>query len=62
LDSAVGEFGRTLDGELAGIEGKNKKEINTKADRLIRKWLDMPMRFRSPMATALAKPSSDGDS
>lgn len=48
LDSAVGEFGRVLESELSGVEGKNKKEIGTKSDRLMRKWLDMPQQFRNP--------------
>lgn len=54
LDTAVGEFGRTVENELSGVEGKNKKEIATKADRLMRKWLDMPLQYRSPQATAVA--------
>jgi hypothetical protein len=54
LDTAVGEFGRVIENELSGVEGKTKKEIASKSDRLMRKWLDMPQQFRSPMATRAA--------
>lgn len=48
LDSACGEFGRALENELSNVEGKNKKEIQVKSDRVIRRWLDLPMRYRDP--------------
>lgn len=61
LDTAVGEFGRTLENELSNIEGKNKKEIQTKADRLMRRWLDMPVRFRDPARSGhVVLPKRDG--
>ena len=48
LDNACAAFGQALDGELKSIEGKTKKEIAMKTNRLMAKWLDMPMRFRDP--------------
>jgi hypothetical protein len=49
LDTAVGEFGRTLEAELKKIEAKTQKEAEVKSDRLIRKWLGLPMQFRDPV-------------
>jgi hypothetical protein len=51
FDNAVHTFGSALESELRAIEGKNRKEIERKAARLIRKWLpDSPAanRFRDP--------------
>lgn len=48
FDSAVSSFGRALEAELDSAEGKNSKEINRKRDRTLRKWLGLPMKFRSP--------------
>lgn len=48
LDTSVAEFANTLEHELKGIEGKNKKEIGVKSQRLLAKWLDMPVRYRDP--------------
>lgn len=63
LDTAVGEFGRALDAELNNVEGKTKKEIKMKSDRILRRWLDMPLRFRDPAKSGhIALPSKDGDS
>lgn len=54
LDRSVGEFGRALENALAEVEGKNKKEIAVKSDRVIRKWLDIPMRYRDPATSGHA--------
>lgn len=48
LDNAVYTFGSALEMELKGTEGKNKKEIQNKQQRTLDKWLDMPLKFRSP--------------
>lgn len=48
LDSACAEFGNALQGELNGIEGKNSKEVEMKSNRMIRRWLDLPLEFRDP--------------
>jgi hypothetical protein len=48
LDSACGEFGRALEAAVQDVEGKNKGEIEMKADRVVRRWLDMPLKFRDP--------------
>lgn len=39
FDSAIQAFGTALTNELQGIEGKNKKEIERKQERTLRKWL-----------------------
>jgi hypothetical protein len=39
IDNAVFVFGRALENELHGVDGKNKKEIERKSDRILRKWL-----------------------
>lgn len=48
IDSAVYAFGSALSAELDSIEGKSKEEIKRKRERLVTKWLDMPMKFRNP--------------
>lgn len=48
LDNAVSEFGRAIESELSEVEGKTKKEIQKKSDRVLRKWLDMPQQYRDP--------------
>jgi hypothetical protein len=48
LDNAVGEFGRSLEAAINDVEGKNKKEVEMKVDRVVRRWLDMPLKFRDP--------------
>lgn len=62
LDNACGEFGRAIENELGKIEGKKQGEIDVKADRLLRKWLDLPAQFRSPpAAAAIALPPAKAD-
>lgn len=53
-------FGSTLESELESIEGKNSKDINRKRQKLMTKWLDLPQRYRSPMAATKRK-DSDAD-
>lgn len=65
LDSACGEFGRAIENELSKVEGDKQGEIDVKADRLLRKWLDLPAQFRSPQSAtrsidSTAKADSDG--
>jgi hypothetical protein len=50
LDNAVAHFGTSLEAELDAVEGKTSAEINRKRQRLMEKWLDIPRRFKSPMA------------
>jgi hypothetical protein len=50
LDNAIAHFGNSLTAELDAVEGKTSREINKKRTRIMEKWLDMPMRFRSPGA------------
>lgn len=60
FDSAVGQFGRSLDAELASVEGKNKKELTTKTQRVLGKWLDGEMKFRDPAKSGhVQMPSRD---
>jgi len=51
VDNAVATFGTSLEAELDAVEGKNAKDVTRKRERLMEKWLDMPRRYRSPMAT-----------
>jgi hypothetical protein len=48
FDNAVSTFGVALDAELDSVEGKNSREITQKRDRILRKWLGLPMKFRNP--------------
>ena len=52
FDRAVFTFGRALDAELNSVKGKNDNEINRKRERVLAKWLDQPLKFRSPSPTA----------
>lgn len=51
LDNAVAHFGTSLEAEMDAVEGKTSAEINKKRQRIMEKWLDLPRRFKSPMAT-----------
>jgi hypothetical protein len=65
LDNAVVEFGVAVENELASVEGKNKKELKVKSERVMRKWLDAPVQFREPPRAALdaaRAQSRNGDS
>jgi hypothetical protein len=37
-----------VESALADVEGKNKKEMQMKSQRVLEKWLGLPMRFRDP--------------
>lgn len=45
----MNEFGTAVDAALHDVEGKTKKEIAAKSERVLRKWLDMPQRYRDPL-------------
>lgn len=47
----MARFGTALESELDSVEGKTSAEINKKRARIMEKWLDIPRRFKSPMAT-----------
>jgi hypothetical protein len=49
LDRAVHDFGSAVESALSDVEGKTKKEIQVKSDRVLRKWLDMPLQYRDPV-------------
>ena len=52
LDNAVVHFGTSLEAELESVEGKTSAEITKKRTRIMEKWLDIPRRFKSPMAAS----------
>lgn len=49
LDTACATFGRNLEAELESVEGKNKKEVQTKKQRLLAKWLGQELKYRDPV-------------
>jgi len=46
------EFGQALEAELHHVEGKSRKQIEAKMENVMRAWLDMPLKYRTPIATA----------
>lgn len=57
FDRAVTTFGVSLEAELDSIDGANAQR---KRERLIDKWLDRPMKYRSVEApTDFAHPTGD---
>jgi hypothetical protein len=46
VDGLVYSFGAQLSSALKGVEGKNKREIENKTERLLAKWLDQEVGFR----------------
>jgi hypothetical protein len=48
------QWGQAVENALADVEGKNKKEIAVKSDRVLRKWLGLPMRYRDPVRSGHA--------
>lgn len=56
FDNAVFTFGTALSNELSGVEGKTKKDIEKKSDRIISKWLNDPTakkKFKDPAKKAV---------
>lgn len=61
LDAACYDFGSALESEISRVEGKNQKEVDMKVDRLVRRWLDMPLQYRNPMSSgAVELPKASG--
>jgi hypothetical protein len=58
FDSACCEFGKAVEAALHDVDGKNKKEIEHKMERVLRKWLDMPAQYRDPVKSGAAIPAS----
>lgn len=48
LDNAVHHFGSALEGELKSIDGKTKREVSMKQQRVMATWLGLPMKYRNP--------------
>lgn len=62
LDRAVHDFGSALEAALSDVEGKTKKEIEVKSDRVLRKWLDMPLQYRDPVTSGhVGLPTKGGE-
>lgn len=60
FDRAIITFGVALEAELDAVTGKNDKSINGKRARILDKWMERPLKYRSPMvATNIDKPQSD---
>jgi hypothetical protein len=55
IDNAVAEWGMAVEAQLNKVEGKTDKERMVKAERTLRKWLDMPEQYRSPSASDTRK-------
>lgn len=49
----MAHFGSSLEAELDSVEGKTSAEVNKKRARIMEKWLDIPRRFKSPMASRM---------
>jgi len=47
-----------VEAALHDVDGKNKKEIEHKMERVLRKWLDMPAQYRDPVKSGAAIPAS----
>jgi hypothetical protein len=64
LDNAAADFGRAIESALSEVEGKNKKVIKVKTDRVLRKWLGLPAQYRDPVRSGhapLQTPTDDGE-
>jgi hypothetical protein len=48
LDRAVTTFGTAVQGELDAVEGKNKKEIEVKRQRVLNRFFPEGARYQSP--------------
>lgn len=55
LDSACGEWGRAVENALSEVEGKTKDQVQKKSDRVIKKWLDIPLEYRAPGPAQISK-------
>ncbi len=53
LDRAAADFGSAVEQALSEVKGKTDKEIQFKSDRVLRKWLDLPLEYRSPGPAAI---------
>jgi len=58
FDRAVITFGKALEAALDAVEAKNDKQRETKRQRVLDRWLDRPLRYRTPQATKAASPKS----
>lgn len=55
INNSVYTFGSALQSELDQVTGKNKAEVAKKRQRLVDKWLGLPMRFRNPIGPTRGK-------
>lgn len=59
FDKAVVTFGTALEAALDEVTGKNEKSRASKRARVLDRWLDRELKYRSPVATTAA-PSVPG--
>lgn len=55
FDQAVTTFGRALEAELDSVNEKTTKGTVRKRERILQKWLDVPLKFKSPMGPTAQK-------
>lgn len=55
INNSVYTFGSALQSELDQVTGKKKAEVAKKRQRLVDKWLGLPMRFRNPIGPTRGK-------
>ena len=60
FDKAVVTFGTALEAALEEVTGKNEKSRESKRARVLDRWLDRELKYRSPVATTTAAPSVPG--
>lgn len=58
FDRAIVTFGTALEAELDGVSGKTEKAREVKRSRMLDRWLDRPLKYRS--ISAPTKGSSSG--
>ena len=59
FDNAVVTFGTALEAALDEVTGKTEKSRESKRARVLDRWLDRELKYRSPVATTAA-PSVPG--
>lgn len=50
-----------VENELAKVKGKSDKEIQVKSERVLRKWLGLPARYRDPATSGHVTRKGDTD-
>ena len=55
INNSVYTFGAALQSELDSVTGKKKEQVAKKRQRIVDKWLGLPMRFRNPIGPTRGK-------